>query len=278
MSILNKKLPKQGFTLIELLVVIAIIGILSTLAIVAFGNSRIRARDGKRLADMKQLSTALSLYYNENKAYPTMIVPGQPLASPDGKTVYIGKIPSNPAPRNDGSCGGSDYAYGASYKRDKYRINFCLGVKANDLPAGHKYLTSTGIIDFSPNPDPSMCGGYKEGYCPGKKDCVATDIDCGGGRIYSCLNFNEKPPEIKDLECREFGKECRNDKECTTLFCNEGLCDTYENGVVCEINESCANGLCVEGICVGKEASTPGDADVPIDSETPIDAEVPSAE
>ena len=62
---------KKGFTLIELLVVIAIIGLLSTLAVVALGSAREKARDSKRLSDLKQVQTALELYYTDNNAYPT---------------------------------------------------------------------------------------------------------------------------------------------------------------------------------------------------------------
>ncbi|MBH41479.1 MAG: hypothetical protein CL685_02095 [Candidatus Magasanikbacteria bacterium] len=61
---------KKGFTLIELLVVIAIIGLLSTLAVIALGSAREKARDAKRLADLKQMQTALEFYYTENSEYP----------------------------------------------------------------------------------------------------------------------------------------------------------------------------------------------------------------
>jgi len=68
-----KKITKNsGFTLIELLVVISIIGLLSTLAIVALNNSRIKARDTKRKADLQQIRTALLLYAdNHGGSLPT---------------------------------------------------------------------------------------------------------------------------------------------------------------------------------------------------------------
>ncbi|NCN25919.1 prepilin-type N-terminal cleavage/methylation domain-containing protein, partial [Candidatus Falkowbacteria bacterium] len=50
---------RKGFTLIELLVVIVIIGVLATLATVAVNGARTRARDSKRVSDLKQISTAL---------------------------------------------------------------------------------------------------------------------------------------------------------------------------------------------------------------------------
>ncbi|MFA5318506.1 MAG: type II secretion system protein [Patescibacteria group bacterium] len=51
----------QGFTLIELLVVIAIIGLLSTMATISLNGARIKARDARRLADVRQLSMAVEL-------------------------------------------------------------------------------------------------------------------------------------------------------------------------------------------------------------------------
>ena len=61
---------KKGFTLIELLVVIAIIGVLSSIVIASLGNSRKLARDTKRITEIKQLQTALEMYYNDTGRYP----------------------------------------------------------------------------------------------------------------------------------------------------------------------------------------------------------------
>lgn len=54
----------RGFTLIELLVVIAIIALLSSVVLASISSSREKARDTKRLADMRQVQIALELYYN----------------------------------------------------------------------------------------------------------------------------------------------------------------------------------------------------------------------
>ena len=61
---------KKGFTLVELLVVIAIIGILSTLSVVALNSARAKSRDARRLSDIKQIRTALDLYYDSSSTYP----------------------------------------------------------------------------------------------------------------------------------------------------------------------------------------------------------------
>lgn len=52
---------KKGFTLIELLVVIAIIGLLSTLAVVSLNSARGKARDAKRISDVRQMATILEI-------------------------------------------------------------------------------------------------------------------------------------------------------------------------------------------------------------------------
>lgn len=60
----------KGFTLIELLVVISIIGVLTALLLSNFVGIRGRAKDTKLKGDLKQLKTALRLYYNDYQQYP----------------------------------------------------------------------------------------------------------------------------------------------------------------------------------------------------------------
>lgn len=61
---------RRGFTLIELLIVIAIIGILATIIIVSFTNAQAKARDNKRKADIQAISSAVEMFYVDNKVYP----------------------------------------------------------------------------------------------------------------------------------------------------------------------------------------------------------------
>ena len=61
---------KQGFTLIELLVVIAIIALLSSVVLASLSQARIKARDAKRFADMRQIYNALQIYQDRYGCIP----------------------------------------------------------------------------------------------------------------------------------------------------------------------------------------------------------------
>ena len=77
---------KKAFTLVELLVVIAIIGLLSTIAVISMSTARAKGRDGVRIADIKQISTALEQYYTDNNSYPGAVAAGNALGSGSGQT------------------------------------------------------------------------------------------------------------------------------------------------------------------------------------------------
>ena len=60
-----------GFTLIELLVVIAIIGLLASIVLVSLNSARAKARDVRRMSNLKQLQLVLEMYFDSNNAYPS---------------------------------------------------------------------------------------------------------------------------------------------------------------------------------------------------------------
>lgn len=62
------KNTKKGFTLIELLVVIAIIGVLSAIGLVALTGARGKARDARRVSDLRQIALAMASYADTNGA------------------------------------------------------------------------------------------------------------------------------------------------------------------------------------------------------------------
>lgn len=120
---------QKGFTLIELLVVIAIIGLLSTLAMVSLNNARQKAQDARRMSDLKQLSTAMELYYSENGTYPAggvcdaagvvALAAGGPICGTGNRivdatpTVFLNSLPEDPA-------SGVTYRYGTGSDTTTY--------------------------------------------------------------------------------------------------------------------------------------------------------------
>lgn len=85
----------RGFTLVELLVVISILGILVTIGLVSFRSSQARGRDAKRKSDLKQVSSALELYYSDYNKYPDSLSWGSEFT--DNKTTYFKELPKDPA-------------------------------------------------------------------------------------------------------------------------------------------------------------------------------------
>ena len=66
----NIRHTSLGFTLIEMLVVISIIGLLAVLIAANLNSARGRARDAQRKSDLRNMETALRLYYNDKGGYP----------------------------------------------------------------------------------------------------------------------------------------------------------------------------------------------------------------
>ncbi|MBI4812221.1 prepilin-type N-terminal cleavage/methylation domain-containing protein [Candidatus Falkowbacteria bacterium] len=137
---------QAGFTLIELLVVIAIIGLLSTLAVVALNNARQKSRDAKRVSDIKQIQTALELYFNDENGYPANITAGSPITGPNSGVTYMAIVPTNPSPQTDGNCPTGGYTYSQA-DSSTYSITYCLGGVAGGVTAGTHRATPAGLVN-----------------------------------------------------------------------------------------------------------------------------------
>jgi len=144
------KKNQKGFTLIELLVVIAIIGLLSTLSIVALNQARARSRDARRIADVKQIQTALEMYYNDMGQYPptAQITAGSAIAT--GTTIYMDIVPKPPIPADNTNCTGTvAYTYTSGdiggVTNGTYTLRYCVGNNTGGIPAGINTASPSGI-------------------------------------------------------------------------------------------------------------------------------------
>lgn len=108
--VLLMRQKNKAFTLVELLIVISILGILATIGLVVFNSAQVRGRDVQRKSDLKQIASALEVYYNDYESYPGSLN-GQILGCPsttstacawgtsqitDGATLYLKAVPKDP--------------------------------------------------------------------------------------------------------------------------------------------------------------------------------------
>jgi general secretion pathway protein G len=138
--ILNK-----AFTLIELLVVISIIGILATLVAANLNSARSRARDAERKSDIKNISTALRLYFNDNGVFPAdnAIPWGAIWTNEDTSTVYMQTVPNDPLYKAEDS-GSPVYVYSRGATGDTFTLSACLENNSDSQgkPAGTTFSFS----------------------------------------------------------------------------------------------------------------------------------------
>jgi len=148
---------KKGFTLIELLVVISLIGVLAVLVLPNLNAARERGRDAARKSDLKNMQTALRLYYNDYGKYPLnsggLEISGCGVQGTDtclwGTTfsaasqTYMGKLPADPL--------NVPYRY-TRIDADTYTLQACLENKSDEkgLPTVGNWCPSEVMFEVRP--------------------------------------------------------------------------------------------------------------------------------
>lgn len=143
------KTKQLGFTLIELLVVVAIIGLLTSIIAVSFGNTRLRARDTKRLSDMGQIRTGMDLHFSQGSGYPDMVTWSSGILACSG--VHVMEVPKDPILGVYYTYTGEDPTTGCGgtlYKN--YKVEFTTEGPTDIGPAGVYYLSNIGITSTPP--------------------------------------------------------------------------------------------------------------------------------
>ncbi|MGE5392922.1 MAG: type II secretion system protein [Candidatus Saccharibacteria bacterium] len=142
------KTGQEGFTLIELLVVIAIIGMLAAIALVSLGSARGKGRDAKRLRDIREIRTALELYYGDCGGYPANI--NSPIAS--SSSTFLATVPSNPTPpggsygyNTTGATSSTSVVCGSATVYSSYGLTFSLENNTATVTAGGHTASPSGI-------------------------------------------------------------------------------------------------------------------------------------
>jgi len=145
---LSKEKTQQGFTLIELLVVVIVISALSgvVVSMINSGGFRDKAKDAQRVADLKQIQTALELHFSDTRSYPTtgsaswIQIDGSDYLSTGVSALsptYINKVPIDPdlTGSNDTPCFNEEekrYNYGTNATGSGYLLTSIMAVTSSN--------------------------------------------------------------------------------------------------------------------------------------------------
>ncbi len=146
---MSLKTQQKGFTLIELLVVVAIIGLLASIILASLNTARQKGRDARRVSDMKEIQTALELYYSDLNHYPIQATAGVATTILGGSTGSNGPLTTSGkymSTVSDDPLGGSYHYY---YITDATGLKYCLGSTLEGTPPPGASATCTNGLSLS---------------------------------------------------------------------------------------------------------------------------------
>jgi len=162
---------KKGFTLIELLVVVAIIGLLASIVMTSLNSARAKAKDTRRITNVREIEKALELYYDINNTYPYIQAYITNTYESQWTTTFATALqPYLPAVPNMTEAPPNGYLYLA-------------------LNGGQKYGLAVGLETSGFNSLMTGDGGYFPGYYEvgsGARECGGVAKDWWNGLGTNC--------------------------------------------------------------------------------------------
>jgi len=137
-------------------------------------KAKAKSRDARRISNVKQMQTALELYYNDHNGYPKEFL----------AVVEAGMLSSVPVyPESFGdNCEGEDYLYLNDGDEQYYELFYCLEDSMGNIKKGKNIATPEGIDAGNPE----------------KK--LLKDLDGDGLNGYEELNIYKSDPNNKDTD------------------------------------------------------------------------------
>ncbi len=152
----------------ELLVVIAVIGLFAAVILASLNSARTKSRDSKRVVDLKSLRTALEMYYDTCRQYPSTLALATNNGCPSGTTFgsFISVLPIDPL---SGSYKYTGLGNASPLSCNSYHLGANLEDKTNqslstDIDASA--ATACSGTDFN--------GVANESACVSNCDCAAS--------------------------------------------------------------------------------------------------------
>jgi len=149
---------KKGFTLIELLVVIAVIGMLASIVLVSMGPARKKARDTRRMADLRQITSGMEMCYDDSTCAGT----DRYIATTAGANTvtsigtYMAKVPCDPS--------GCTVGYNWTANASPYQY-YCVYSKLEVIADTWTCASNKGTMQKT-----------LAGYTPSNADCCGVNV------------------------------------------------------------------------------------------------------
>jgi len=134
-------MSKKSFTLVELMVVVAIISILAAGLLVGLGGARKKARDSRRISDLRNVQAALEVYYSQNNKYPSA-TDWPSLQTALKNAGVTSRLPDDPI-------SGQHYDYTDCDSQQRYIIRAKLEDPTHNCPPNYSPPDTTGCSDSS---------------------------------------------------------------------------------------------------------------------------------